>query len=54
MYLKKTIQKEAREIYICHLSSENLDIKKAMEEIRQATGLPVYACGKDGGCYDNI
>lgn len=51
LYLKKSIDKSAREIYVCHLSSDNLNVAKAVKELKEETGLPVYACKKDGGFY---
>ncbi len=38
-----------REIYLCHLSDDNLDHEKAKREVEEATGVPVKLCLREGG-----
>lgn len=40
---------KVEEIYLCHMSNDNLDPEKARKAIIKTTGLPVYLCLKNGG-----
>lgn len=39
-------------IYLAHMSNDNLDPEKALKEIKELTGLPVYLCLRDGGFFE--
>jgi phosphoribosyl 1,2-cyclic phosphodiesterase len=49
IFLESNDLSKVEEIYLCHLSDDNLNHAKAKREIQALTGLPVYLCKKNGG-----